>query len=169
MNTKKNLILDAAIFAAFLVVDSPALTGVSVHEWLSLAFAAAIVTHLLFHWKWLVTVTAQFFRKLVHQSRLNYVVGALFFAAMTAAMLSGLLISRSISAALGLQLNAGSSWRAVHTLSADASLAMLGIHTGLHFKWVVESLKRYVFAPVAGLFRRPAASRLAVQPVQVDE
>ena len=71
-NTKTNLILDITIFTAFLVAANPSLTGNTIHEWLSLSFAAAIITHLLFHWKWLVKVTTGFFKKFFHQSRLNY-------------------------------------------------------------------------------------------------
>jgi hypothetical protein len=66
MSAKTNLTLDIIIFTAFLVVSNPSLTGLTVHEWLTLAFAAAIVTHLLFHWNWLVTMTKQFFKKLFH-------------------------------------------------------------------------------------------------------
>lgn len=54
MSTKTNLIVDMVIFAAFLVVSNPHLTGNTIHEWLGVAFGAAIVTHLLFHWHWLV-------------------------------------------------------------------------------------------------------------------
>ena len=56
-STKNNLILDITIFAAFLAIASPKLTGNTIHEWLALALAAAIVVHLLFHWKWLVTIS----------------------------------------------------------------------------------------------------------------
>ena len=104
MNTsaKTNLILDITIFAAFLVSANPALTGNTIHEWLSLSFAAAIIAHLLFHWKWLVNVTTEFFKKFFHQSRLNYVMNLLFFVAMTAVMLSGLMISKDIMSFLGI-------------------------------------------------------------------
>jgi hypothetical protein len=54
MSTKTNLILDITILSAFLVIANPSLTGNSIHEWLGVSFAAAIITHLLFHWKWLV-------------------------------------------------------------------------------------------------------------------
>jgi len=168
MSTKTNLILDITIFTAFLAVANPSLTGMTIHEWLALAFAAAIVTHLLFHWNWLVTVTKQFFKKLFHQSRLNYVVNALFFVAMTTAMLSGLLISKSVMSTLGIQLNASHGWESIHRLAADASLIMLGLHFALHFKWVVTNLKRYLVSPVIRLFRRPRAGALAAQPVRID-
>jgi len=169
MSTKANLTLDITIFTAFLAIANPALTGMAIHEWLALAFAAAIVTHLLFHWNWLVTVTKQFFKKLFHQSRLNYVVDALFFVSMTAAMLSGLLISKTIMSTLGIQLNASHGWESIHRLAADTSLIMLGLHFALHFKWVMTNLKRYLVSPVARLFQRPRARVLAVQPVQIEK
>jgi hypothetical protein len=169
MSTKTNLILDITIFTAFLAVANPALTGMTVHEWLALAFAAAIVAHLLFHWNWLVTMTKHFFKKLFHQSRLYYVVDALFFVAITASMLSGLLISKSILSMLGIQLDVSHGWESIHKLSSDISLIMLGLHFALHFKWVVANLKRYLVSPVMRLFQRPRAGALAAQPVRIDE
>ena len=166
MSTKTNLILDITIFTAFFVIANPSLTGM---EWLALAFAAAIVTHLLFHWNWLVTVTKQFFKKLFHQSRLNYVVNALFFVAMTTAMLSGLLISKSVMSTLGIQLNANHGWESIHKLASDAFLIMLGLHFALHLKWVATNLKRYLVSPMIRLFRRPRVGALAAQPIRVEK
>ena len=168
MSSKTNLILDITIFTAFLAVANPSLTGMTVHEWLALAFAAAIVTHLLFHWSWLVSVTKHFFKKLFHQSRLNYLVDALFFISMTAAMLSGLLISKSVMSTLGIQLNASHGWESIHKLAADTSLIMLGLHFALHLKWVVTNLKRYLVSPVLRLFQRTRAGVLATEALRVE-
>lgn len=169
MSSKINLPLDIIIFAAFLAVANPALTGMTIHEWLALAFAAAVVTHLLFHWDWLVKVTKQIFQKLFHQSLLNYIINALFFVAMTAAMLSGLLISKSILGTLGIQLNVSHQWQVIHNLASDISLILLGIHFALHFKWLVFNLKRYLILPVLRRFRHTPAGTLTAQPVRIDE
>lgn len=40
-----NFAVDTAIFVAFLVAMAPRFSGIAIHEWLSIAFAAAIVTH----------------------------------------------------------------------------------------------------------------------------
>jgi len=167
-NNRRNLVLDFIIFAAFLAVANPSLTGMTIHEWLALAFAAAIVTHLLFHWKWLVKLTQKFFQKLFCQSRLNYVVDALFFITMTTTMFSGLLISKSILSTLGIHLNVSHSWERIHTLASDASLIFLGLHFALHFNWVVISLKRYIVSPVARFFQRARGGGLTPQPIHVD-
>ena len=168
MSNKRNLLLDIIIFAAFLAVANPSLTGMTIHEWLALAFAAAIVTHLLFHWNWLVKVTQKFFRKFLHQSRLNYIVDALFFIAMTTAMFSGLMISKSIMTKLGIQLDVSRSWKTIHTLASDASLTLLGLHFALHFKWIVSNLKRYLVSPVIHVFKRYRREMPVAQPVRID-
>jgi hypothetical protein len=168
MSTKTNLVLDITIFTAFLVANNPALTGGTIHEWFSLAFAAVIIIHLLFHWDWIVAVTKKFIHNLFHASRLNYVVDALFFAAMTATMLSGLLISKSVMQTLGIQLDGRWAWRTIHNLASDASLALLGIHFALHWKWILTNLNRYIVTPVRALFNRPVKGMTA-QPVRVDE
>lgn len=168
MSNKRNLILDILIFVAFLTVANPALTGMTIHEWLALAFAAAIVTHLLFHWKWLVKITQKFFQKLFHQSRLNYVVDSLFFIAMTAAMFSGLLISKSIMTTLGIHMEVSRSWKTIHTLASDASLILLGLHFALHFKWIVANLQRHLVSPVIRTVKRARREIPAAQPVRID-
>ena len=168
MSNKTNLIIDLTIFTAFLAVANPHLTGNTIHEWLSLAFSAAIVIHLLFHWKWIVSLTTEYFKKVFHRSRLNYIVDLLFFAAMVGAMLSGLLISKDVLSTLGIQVGEVSrGWKSIHNLASDASLILLGIHFALHWKWIVASVGRYAANPIASLFRR--ADTLLAQPVRIDD
>jgi hypothetical protein len=167
MSTKTNLVLDLSIFTVFLVVASPALTGNTIHEWLAVVFAAAIITHLLFHWEWLAKIFLGFFKKLFHQSRLNFVVDALFFVAMTASIFSGLMISKSVLSTLGIQLDVSQGWKSIHTLSSDASIILLGVHSALHWKWIVDTFKRFVLIPLRGLSLRPRT--LAAQPVKINK
>jgi len=171
MSTKTNLMLDLSIFSAFLVVSNPHLTGNSIHEWLAVSFGAAIITHLLFHWQWLVKITTEFFKKFLHESRLNYAVDALFFIAMTGSLFSGLMISKDVLSTLGIQLgDVSRSWKSIHTLASDASLIMLGIHFALHWKWVVANIGRYIVSPARSLFqRRPVPQPLTVQPVRLND
>jgi len=172
MSTKTKLILDITIFSAFLTISNPALTGLAVHEWLGVSLAAVLITHLLFQWKWIVSLTSTFFQKLMHASRLNYVVDSLLFVAMTAAMLSGILISRNILATLGITLSVGSPGRSIHSLSANASLVFVALHFALYWNWVVGSVRRYITAPVTALFQRPVLdpdAQLSAQPVKIDK
>lgn len=168
MSAKTNLWVDAAIFAGFLVAFEPHLTGVVIHEWLSLALAATLIVHLALHWEWVFKVAAQFFRKLFHSSRLNFLVDALLFLAMTLLMLSGILISKSVLPALGIEWDVSRAWRMLHSQSADAALILTGLHFALHWKWIANTVKRYVLAPLGRVF---SIRRLQPAPstVKIDE
>jgi hypothetical protein len=170
MKTKTNLILDLSMLGAFLTVSNPHLTGITVHEWLAVSLAGAVITHLLFHWDWIVKVGREFFKKLRHQSRLNFVVNTLFFIAMTGTLFSGLLISESVLSTFGIHLDVSRSWKSIHVLLSDASVILLGVHFALHWKWVVTNIGRYIVNPIRGLFqRRNAPQVLTAQPVRVEK
>jgi len=146
------------------------LTGKTIHEWLAVPFSAAIITHLLLHWKWIVKVGSEFFKKLFHQSRLNFVVNTLFFITMTGSFVSGLMISQSVLSTLGIQLDVSRSWRGIHSFMSNASLAMLALHVALHWKWVVINIGRYVADPIRNLFPHPVArpNVMAIQSVHIN-
>jgi uncharacterized membrane protein len=170
MSTKTNLVLDLGMFGAMLAVTNPHLTGNTIHEWLGVSLVGALITHLLLHWDWIIKVGKEFFRKFLHQSRLNFVVDTLFFIAMTGSIFSGILISKNVLATLGIQLDVNRSWKMIHTLTSDASLIVLGIHFALHWKWVVNSIGRYVVTPIRNVFRRrPAAQPLIAQSLQAEK
>jgi hypothetical protein len=169
-SAKSNLVLDFTIFSAFLLISNPHLTGNTIHEWLGISLSAGIITHLLFHWQWLVKIGGEFFKKLIHQSRLDFVIDSLFFIAMTGSIFSGILISKDVLQLVGIQFNAGQGWKSIHSLTSDASLIVLGLHIAMHWKWIVTNIGRYVATPVANLLRRqPSSGSLATQPVRIDE
>lgn len=166
---KTNLWIDLGIFAAFLLIMDPSLTGIAIHEWLSLAFGAAVIVHVLLHWDWIVCVGGKFIKKLWHVSRLKFVVDALLFVAVIVVMLSGLLISRAVLPTLGLEAAHNRAWQSLHSLSADASLFLMALHFALNWGWVTSTFKKYIVLPIAGLFRRrPAPVPVEVQPVTVE-
>ncbi len=157
--TPINLLLDALIFVAFLVATAPRFTGIAVHEWLSIAFGAAIVTHLLLHWQWIVGVTRHFFRQAQWRARVNYVLNTLFFIDMTIILFTGLMISEAALPLLGIRVAPDRTWRLLHGLASDAGVFILGLHVALHWQWIVNALKRHV---ITALFRpRRAGPALA--------
>jgi len=164
MSTKTNLILDLTMLGAFLAVSNPHLTGMTIHEWLAVSMAGAVITHLLLHWNWIVNVGKEFFKKLWHQSRLNFVVNTLFFITMTGTIFSGLLISESVLSTFGIHLDVSQSWKSIHTLMSDASVIMLGVHFALHLKWVGTNIVRYILNPIRGLFQPRALPQVLTAP-----
>lgn len=154
---KVNYLVDLSIFIAFLVALDPHSTGMTIHEWLGIAFGAAAVIHLLLHWKWLVATTRRFLGKLPRQSRVNYALNSLLFINMTLLIFSGLMISEIALPAVGLQLSAAFAWRTLHALTADWALLLLGLHVALHWKWILNTTKRYVLSPILSRLRRGGA------------
>lgn len=162
--TKTNFLIDITIFIAFLVAGEPAITGLPIHEWFSLAFIAALITHLVLHWDWIISVTARFFHLLFHESRFNYLVDFLVFLSFITVMLSGLLISRTITQTLGIQFQVTRAWHEIHSFSADATLLLIGLHFAMHWKWVVSAIQRYILTPLG---RSPA--QIPGLPIPADE
>ncbi|NPV75003.1 MAG: DUF4405 domain-containing protein [Anaerolineae bacterium] len=165
--TKTNLWLDIGVFTGFLVAMNPALTGIAIHEWFSLALAVALVVHLLLHWQWVTAVVLRFFRRLFHTSRLKFIVDVLLFTVFTAVIMSGIMISRSLTSVFGFSLNASHLWRFVHSASADVSLVLVGLHFALNWNCVVAMVKRYIFSPLASIGGRAVTSQPA--PVKVPK
>ncbi|BAJ62830.1 DUF4405 domain-containing protein [Anaerolinea thermophila] len=165
---KINFLLDAGIFLAFLLALEPELTGLEIHEWLSVALAGTLILHLFLHWDWVVGVLKTFFCKLIHISRLKFVVDALLLVAMIAVMVSGLMISRVVLPVLGLTVPENQDWRMLHTLSADLVLWLTALHFALNWKWVVSMIKRYVVAPIASLQWRTVKPQVQPIPVEIE-
>jgi hypothetical protein len=146
--TKAKFAIDVLIFSVFLIAMDPHSSGIVLHEWLTTAALAALVVHLLLNWDWIVQVTRQFFGKTNNLSRINYLLNWLLFIDGTLIMLSGFMISESLLPALGIRLPANFAWRSWHDLSANLFLVLLGLHTALHWSWIVNTLKRFVFQPL---------------------
>lgn len=137
-----NLLLDSVSFVAFLLATAPHFTGMAIHEWLSLALGAALVTHLLLHWSWIVAVTTRFFGAATWNARLNYLLNALLFVAFTVALFTGLMISEVALPLFGVQLSHDGLWEQLHRLASDACVILIGLHVALHWRWIVNTTRR---------------------------
>jgi hypothetical protein len=164
--TRTNLLVDKAIFVAFLVALDPRMTGFAIHEWLSIALAGALIAHLLLHWQWLAAVTRRFLGRLAPQQRLNYFVNTLLFIDVTLIIFSGLMISEHALPLLGIATQHGGIWRNLHGQAANMAVIILGLHVALHWKWIVSTYNRYVLRPL-GSALHPA--RLQAIPVRAEQ
>lgn len=157
--TKINLIVDGTIFGGFLAATAPRFTGLPIHEWLGIAFGAAIVTHLLLHWSWLVATTRRILTTAPRQARINYILNTILFVDITLLVFTGLMISKIALPGLGITLAPGMLWRSVHTLTADAAVFLVGLHVALHWGWITKSVGRYVVTPITDGLRQIAVPR----------
>jgi len=154
--TRVKLTVDLVIFFAFLIAMDPRSSGIAVHEWLATAALAALIVHLLLSWDWIVQISRRFLGRVNLQTRINYILNWLLFIDGSIMMLSGFMISEAVFPALGIELPRNFAWRELHDMTANLFLLLLGLHTALHWGWVVDTFKRYIFKPLGRLvfFRR---------------
>jgi hypothetical protein len=150
--TKTKLWLDLLIFIVFLIAMEPHTSGLAIHEWLTLSVMAAMVVHLLLSWGWITEITSRFLGKLGTQNRINYILNWLLFIDGTLVMVSGIMISEVAIPAMGINLPLGFAWRRLHDMSANIALVLLGLHTALHWGWIVTTFNKYLFQPIVKLF-----------------
>lgn len=157
--TKTKLVLDILIFFGFLIAMDPHSTGVAIHEWLTIASMAAVITHILLSWDWIIQLTKRFFRMSALRPRLNYILNALLFIDVVLIMYTGIMISESFVSSLGLSLPRNFSMRELHDMTANLFVLLLGLHTALHWDWIVNAFKRYIFQPIGRLFSSKRANQ----------
>jgi hypothetical protein len=142
MMNKFKLILNILLaIVMLLLMDPRSFYGLEFHEWAGLIIGLFFLLHKAVNWGWIKKVTVCFFRSSLGRARLNYVLDILLLAGMVLMILSGIAIARTINFSW---LNLGGSrifWRVMHTSSSFITLALFGVHLGLHWKWVVQRFK----------------------------
>lgn len=142
MKLKTRLLLDLALLVLYLVAMNTAATGIPIHEWLSVGVAILVLIHLASEWDWTIHAVTRFFRRLSALSRVDLILDVLLFVSFVLVMLSGFMVSQSIFPLLGLTTAVGPTWKIIHSLSADLTLVIVGLHAGLHWRWFVSAFKR---------------------------
>lgn len=163
---KQNLVklaLDLIIFAGFLIGMEPRLTGIAIHEWLTVAGVAAFITHLLLSWRWIVEITRRFISKASGNARINYILNWLLFIDGVLIMLTGLMISEAVLPAFGLRLPASRFWRGLHSITADLFIPILGLHVALHWRWIINTTKRCLLGLWPGRSSAPSGKHEEAQ------
>ena len=94
------------------------------HQWLGWCFAGLAFLHMILNYKWIVATTKNF-GKVTKACRTHYITMLILIGFMIAVIISG-----AIWGARGR--DASNTVRMVHTLTAWASVWIIGTHMGLH-------------------------------------
>lgn len=144
-STKLKLYVDIFLFIGFVLVNIPQATGIPIHEWASFLFIVPLMVHILLDWKWVVSVTKRMFGKLPGEVRFNHIWDLIIFIMMVLALFTGTIISEAALPALGIHITIDPFWSAMHDLSANLLMIMIGVHLAMHWGWIVSASKRYLF------------------------
>ena len=144
MNRFKLILNILLTIVMLLLMDPRSFYGLGFHEWAGLIIGLFFLLHKAINWGWIKKVTIGLFKRSPGRARLNYILDVLLLAGMVLMILSGIAIARIIDFSW---MNLGGSrifWRVMHTSSSYLTLALFGIHLGLHWRWVLQrfSLKK---------------------------
>ncbi|MCU1399513.1 MAG: hypothetical protein JWN62_2622 [Acidimicrobiales bacterium] len=140
--TRLDFWLDSVLLVAFALDYSFQFTGLSIHEWIGLGFGIALLVHITLHWEWVLRTTKRLFGRLAGRERIRWIVDFALLFVMTLCVASGVLISRSALPALGIRPAAGAFWTGLHTTSADVTVALVGLHVALNWRWILTVGRR---------------------------
>ena len=146
---RRNLALDVAALAVFLVVANPALTGIGIHEWLGLGVLLMFFVHALLHADWAVEALRGSFARPSWGRTGNLVLDLLIVIVLMAVTVSGVMVSGAVLPTFGWYAQGYYFWDPLHAISAKVFLAVLIIHVVAHWKWLF------------GFFRRGKSGRIA--------
>ena len=159
MRARTRLFLDTALLIGFVAAYRPTWTGITLHQWLSIAIVVPALVHLIVNWEWAIRIVRTFLQRLFSASRLNFVVDCFLLLATVTVTVSGFMVSPALIAPFGIHASHPLEWRLVHSWSADATILIVLLHTALHWRWLLAATKQLV-----GSSSRTAAPRTVAAP-----
>ena len=134
--------LDTALLIIFILLLSPRMTGLALHEVLGFIFFIPIITHLLIAWPWIHASTAKFFKTANRRTRFNFFLNAILFILVIAELVSGLFISQVVLPKLGIKTINDRSWRALHNEALNFTVLFGGLHVAVNWGWIASVFKK---------------------------
>lgn len=143
--------LDVTLLVSVCALQTVRFTGLVLHEWLGLAMVGMVFAHLLFSWSWIASLTRRLFAVQSARARINYLLNLCLFAAVTAVIFSGILISQKAIPALVGTKAADMDWRwdYLHNLFSQFVILLSGFHMAMNFDWVLAATEK-LFGGVRG-------------------
>ncbi|MCM3567276.1 DUF4405 domain-containing protein [Neobacillus mesonae] len=142
---KKNyikIVLDLLMAVTFVLLMNPrVLNGLPFHEIAGLVIGVVILVHIGLNYRWVINTTKKIFNpKLAGKTRFSFLLNILLLLSMATVIITGILISRVVLPDLAVQ--GGRSLRGLHGLSADAAVALAGLHIAVHWQWIMSICKK---------------------------
>lgn len=139
---KFNIALDVFLLLAFLLLLSPRLTGLPLHEVLGLIVFIPVIAHLLSSWQWIQLTSTKIFTATKPRARINYFINAILFILVVVVIVSGFFISEIIVPAAGMNIVKDTAWRAVHVQTTTFVMLFSGLHIAINLDWIVSLFKK---------------------------
>jgi hypothetical protein len=136
--------LDALLFVAYLLLLSPRMTGLPLHEWLGIAFALPLLVHLLLAWPWIWTATRRLLSPGRTRDAVNTALNASLFITTTVVVVSGLVISQVSLRWLGVDTINDRVWRGMHNRWTTWMWLSVSAHIAMNWRWIGTAARSYL-------------------------
>ena len=136
--------IDVSLLLALLLLFSPRLTGLALHEWLGLALALPLVVHLLLSWRWIRTATLRLAQGSGARARINYILNWILFVLIVIEVASGFAISEVAVPTIGIPTVNDRAWRALHNQTLNLTLLVIGLHIAMNWTLLAKGVRRYL-------------------------
>jgi hypothetical protein len=140
--------LDITLLVSVCALQDVSFTGLLLHEWLGIAIVAIIFAHLLLAWSWIATQSRRFFASQSVRERINHLLNLSLFAAATAVIFSGVLISQKAIPTLTrtkAARNMDWRWDTLHNRFSQDVLMLSGLHLAINWDWTIAAVQKVVF------------------------
>ena len=137
--------IDIALLVALVLLLSPRLTGLPVHEWLGIALGLPLLVHLVLSWVWIRSGSARFVTGPNTRARINYVLNWILFILVVIEVTSGVAISHVALPSIGVPTINDRAWRALHNQTLNWTLLLLGLHVAMNWKPLAAGVRRYLW------------------------
>jgi hypothetical protein len=136
--------IDIIASVVYIICANPLVTGLAIHEWLSLGIVVVFIVHVAVNFDLVLSVfraqRANAVRPYI--DKLNLALNVALIICFMVVTVSGIMISNHILPTFGLYAQGYWLWMPVHTISAKVFLALLILHIALHIKWFLSLLPR---------------------------
>jgi hypothetical protein len=137
--TAIKIALDVLMAVVFILLMDAKVISMAFHEIAGLAIGGVFLIHKLLNWKWIKNVTRHIFgRQVTAETRIRYIIDVLLFAGVYMIIISGALMSEYVFP----NSAGGGDWKAIHTTLSYICIPLIGIHAGLHVKWMKNAFRK---------------------------
>ena len=128
------LVLDIVMTIGFVLMFKKNVLGLSFHEIGGIAVCLLFIVHKLLNKDWIITVSKNLFKKgTPAKTRIQYITDFLLLIDMCAILFTGIGISKKTFKAIAFLPHSAIP---IHFLTGGIALILIGIHVGLHWKWI---------------------------------
>ncbi len=137
---KKNIIkltLDIVMAILFIIFFKKDLISMKFHMISGILFGLFIIIHMILNRKWIINISKKLLdKKIKVRVKISYIVSLLLFICIVGILVSGICILKAKT------YDRIMFWKMLHFGTSYLSLALVGIHIGIYWTWIINMIKK---------------------------